>query len=190
VSAEVVAEIERAAARLAKLGAVVEEITLPDYDLFNACGRIIMYTEAYAIHEEDIRGGRSIRSADLSADDARRFRNRADIQQAMRLRRELSRAVNLQLKTYDALITASALIPAPAFADIDPHGTPELADPDHAVQRHRQPRDVDPTGSRRRACRCRCRSSAAPSMKAWCFASHRVRIRDGLSARRPALALG
>jgi len=29
--------------RLAKLGAVSREITLPDYDLFNACGRIIMY---------------------------------------------------------------------------------------------------------------------------------------------------
>ena len=53
VSAEVVAAIDRAAERLAKLGAVVEEITLPDYDLFNACGRIIMYTEAFAIHEQD-----------------------------------------------------------------------------------------------------------------------------------------
>ena len=34
------------------------------------------------------------------------------------------RAVNLQLKNYDALITASALIPAPAFADIDPNCPP------------------------------------------------------------------
>jgi aspartyl-tRNA(Asn)/glutamyl-tRNA(Gln) amidotransferase subunit A len=42
----------------------------------------------------------------------------------MRLRRELSQAVNLQLKKYDALITASALVAAPAFADIVPNIPP------------------------------------------------------------------
>jgi aspartyl-tRNA(Asn)/glutamyl-tRNA(Gln) amidotransferase subunit A len=125
VSAEVVAAIDRAAERLAKLGAVVEEITLPDYDLFNACGRIIMYTEAFAIHEQDYQrrpldfGRLTYLRMTLGA-----FVTGADIQQAMRLRRELSRAVNLQLKNYDALITASALIPAPAFADIDPNSPP------------------------------------------------------------------
>jgi len=125
VSAEVVAAIDRAAERLAKLGAVVEEITLPDYDLFNACGRIIMYTEAYAIHEQDFQrrpldfGQLTYLRMTLGA-----FVTGADIQQAMRLRRELSRAVNLQLKTYDALITANALVPAPAFAEIDPYSPP------------------------------------------------------------------
>jgi aspartyl-tRNA(Asn)/glutamyl-tRNA(Gln) amidotransferase subunit A len=125
VSADVVAAIDSAAERLAKLGAVVEEITLPDYDLFNACGRIIMYTEAYAIHEQDYQrrpldfGQLTYLRMTLGA-----FVTGADIQQAMRLRRELSRAVNLQLKTYDALITASALIPAPAFADIHPDSPP------------------------------------------------------------------
>jgi aspartyl-tRNA(Asn)/glutamyl-tRNA(Gln) amidotransferase subunit A len=125
VSAEVVAAIDSAAERLAKLGAVVEEITLPDYDLFNACGRIIMYTEAYAIHEQDFQrrpldfGRLTYLRMSLGA-----FVTGADIQQAMRLRRELSRAVNLQLKTYDALITASALIPAPAFAELNPNSSP------------------------------------------------------------------
>jgi aspartyl-tRNA(Asn)/glutamyl-tRNA(Gln) amidotransferase subunit A len=125
VSAEVVAAIDHAAERLAKLGAVVEEITLPDYDLFNACGRIIMYTEAFAIHEQDYQrrpldfGQLTYLRMTLGA-----FVTGADIQQAMRLRRELSRAVNLQLKNYDALITASALMPAPAFADIDPNSPP------------------------------------------------------------------
>ena len=125
VSAEVVAAIDHAAERFAKLGAVVEEITLPDYDLFNACGRIIMYTEAFAIHEQDYQrrpldfGQLTYLRMTLGA-----FVTGADIQQAMRLRRELSRAVNLQLKNYDALITASALMPAPAFADIDPNSPP------------------------------------------------------------------
>ena len=54
------------------------------------------------------------------------FVTAADLHQAMRLRRELSQAVNLQLKKYDALITASALVPAPAFADIDPNNPSNL----------------------------------------------------------------
>jgi aspartyl-tRNA(Asn)/glutamyl-tRNA(Gln) amidotransferase subunit A len=125
VSVEVVAAIDRAAETLVKLGAVVEPIRLPDYDLFNACGRIIMYTEAFAIHEQDYRtrpldfGLLTYLRMTLGA-----FVTGADYHQAMRLRRELTRAVNLKLKTYDALITASAVCPAPAFADIDPSSPP------------------------------------------------------------------
>jgi aspartyl-tRNA(Asn)/glutamyl-tRNA(Gln) amidotransferase subunit A len=84
-----------------------------------------MYTEAFAIHEQDYQrrpldfGQLTYLRMTLGA-----FVTGADIQQAMRLRRELSRAVNLQLKTYDALITASALVPAPAFAEIDPYSPP------------------------------------------------------------------
>jgi aspartyl-tRNA(Asn)/glutamyl-tRNA(Gln) amidotransferase subunit A len=44
----------------------------------------------------------------------------------MRLRRELARAVNEKLKTYDVLITASTVTPAPAFADIDPNTPPNF----------------------------------------------------------------
>jgi aspartyl-tRNA(Asn)/glutamyl-tRNA(Gln) amidotransferase subunit A len=119
VSSEVVAAIDRAAETLEKLGAAVEEITLPDYELFNACGRVIMYAEAFAIHERDYQtrpldfGLLTYLRMTLGA-----FITAADLHQAMRLRRELTRAVNLQLKSYDALITASALVPAPAFADI------------------------------------------------------------------------
>jgi aspartyl-tRNA(Asn)/glutamyl-tRNA(Gln) amidotransferase subunit A len=125
VSPEVVSAIDRAAEMLEKLGAVVEEITLPDYELFNACGRVIMYTEAFAIHEQDYQtrpldfGLLTYLRMTLGA-----FVTGADLQQAMRLRRELSQAVNLQLKKVDALITASALIPAPAFADIVPNSPP------------------------------------------------------------------
>jgi aspartyl-tRNA(Asn)/glutamyl-tRNA(Gln) amidotransferase subunit A len=54
------------------------------------------------------------------------FVTAADLTQAMRLRRELSHAVNDQLKCLDALITASALTPAEAFSDIDPNTFPNL----------------------------------------------------------------
>jgi aspartyl-tRNA(Asn)/glutamyl-tRNA(Gln) amidotransferase subunit A len=130
VSPEVISAIDRAAETLTTLGAAVEEITLPDYDLFNACGRIIMYAEAYAIHEQDFQtrpldfGLLTYLRMTLGA-----FITATDLHQAMRLRRELSHAVNQKLKTYDALITASALVPAPAFADI-----PRAAPPAMPVQ--------------------------------------------------------
>lgn len=120
LSPEVVSAIDRAAETLAKLGAVVEEITLPDYDLFNACGRVIMLSEAFAIHEQDFQA----RPLDFGLLTYVRmtlgaFVTTADLHQAMRLRRELSQAVNRALRTYDALITASALAPAPAFAEFE-----------------------------------------------------------------------
>ena len=47
-SPETIAAIDRAAEILGKLGATVEEITLPDYALFNAAGRTILFAEAFA----------------------------------------------------------------------------------------------------------------------------------------------
>ena len=117
VSPEVVAAIDKAAALLAKAGAIVEEVTIPDYELFNAVGRVIMFSEAFAIHEKDYRERpldfgkltftRMILGATTSA---------ADLTQAYRLRRELAVAVNHQLlKQYDAILCASALAPAARF---------------------------------------------------------------------------
>lgn len=125
LSTEVLSALDQAAQTLSKLGAVVEEVTLPDYELFSICGRVIMLTEAYAIHEQDFRS----RPLDFGLLTYLRmtmgaFVTAADLLQAMRLRRELAHAVNVQLKTYHALVTASALAPAPAFADIDPKDTP------------------------------------------------------------------
>jgi aspartyl-tRNA(Asn)/glutamyl-tRNA(Gln) amidotransferase subunit A len=119
VSREVIALIDDAAQKLSGLGAVVEEVRLPDYELFNACGRIIMTAEAYAIHESDLKTRaldfgrytyqRLIPGATLSA---------ADLVQAFRLRRELATILNGEtLKIYDALICASGLAPAARFTD-------------------------------------------------------------------------
>jgi aspartyl-tRNA(Asn)/glutamyl-tRNA(Gln) amidotransferase subunit A len=127
VSAETVRAIDDAAQTLAKLGATVEEIELPDYELYNACGRIIMLSEAFAIHEKDYQtrpfdyGEHTYLRMTMGA-----FVTAADLTQAMRLRRELSLAVNAKLKQYDALITASTLTPAVPFAEVDPHGPPNF----------------------------------------------------------------
>jgi aspartyl-tRNA(Asn)/glutamyl-tRNA(Gln) amidotransferase subunit A len=127
VSAEVVRSIDDAAQTLAKLGADIEEIELPDHELYNACGRIILFSEAYAIHEQDFQR----RPLDFGLYTYLRmsmgaYVTAADLTQALRLRRELSLAVNAKLKHCDALITASTLTPAPAFADIDPASPPNF----------------------------------------------------------------
>jgi aspartyl-tRNA(Asn)/glutamyl-tRNA(Gln) amidotransferase subunit A len=127
VAAETVRAIDDAAQTLAKLGAVIEEIELPDYELYNACGRVIMFSEAYAIHEKDFQ----TRPQDFGLYTYLRmsmgaFVSATDLTQAMRLRRELAVAVNAKLKHCDALITASTLGPAPPFADVEPNSPPNF----------------------------------------------------------------
>src|SRR5262249_22623995 len=90
IASEVIAGVDRAVQDLARLGAKIEEITLPDFELFNACGRVILTVEAYTVHEENLikRGGdygrltyqRMMPGAVASA---------ADLVQALRMRSEL-----------------------------------------------------------------------------------------------------
>ncbi|MBV9969647.1 MAG: hypothetical protein JO228_06665, partial [Xanthobacteraceae bacterium] len=120
---ETLASLDAAAQQVAKLGASVSEITLPAYELFNACGRIILTAEAYAIHEEELLGRpldyarytymRMILGATLSA---------SDLTQAFRLRRELTTLLNGEvLDAHDAIITANGMSPAPRFDEFAPN---------------------------------------------------------------------
>ena len=127
VSAETLRAIDDAAQTLGRLGATVEEIELPEYELYSACGRVIMYAEAFAIHEKDFQ----TRSLDYGLYTWLRmslgaFITAPDLTQAMRLRRELSLAVNKKLQRYDALITGNTLAPAPSFGDLDPASPPNF----------------------------------------------------------------
>ena len=111
--------IDRVADALREAGAVVEDVTLPEFSLFAACGRVIMISEAFAIHEADLRA----RPGDFGAIAMQRFVlgaaiTAADLVQALRLRRELTDATEAVLSRYDALITASALGTAPHFEDV------------------------------------------------------------------------
>jgi aspartyl-tRNA(Asn)/glutamyl-tRNA(Gln) amidotransferase subunit A len=113
---DTLAGIDRTAAQLRDAGAIVEDVKLPDYALFGAAGRIIMMAEAYAIHEEDMR----TRLLDYGEITSSRFVlgatvRAADYLAALRVRRELTDAVNEALRTYDALLCLSALNTAPRF---------------------------------------------------------------------------
>ena len=113
ISPEVIAGVDQAVQDLARLGATIAEIKLPDFELFNACGRVILTAEAYTVHEENLikRGGdyarltyqRMMPGAMVSA---------ADLIQALRMRRELHDAVARVLETHDAIVTVNALAPA------------------------------------------------------------------------------
>lgn len=127
-SGEVTSSINGAAQQLAKLGATLEELSLPDYEIFSACGRVILVAEAYAIHEHDLK----TRPADYARYTYQRMivgaaLTAGDLVQAMRLRRELSLLINRDvLSKYDAIITASGISPAPRFADFGADAPPGM----------------------------------------------------------------
>ncbi len=116
VTPDMLAAFDRTLDALRQAGATVEDVTLPSYALYAACGRVIMSAEAFAIHEADLRG----RLSDYGSLTQQRFvlgaaLSAADLVQAFRVRRELVDATNAVFGRYDALLTASALAVAPRF---------------------------------------------------------------------------
>jgi aspartyl-tRNA(Asn)/glutamyl-tRNA(Gln) amidotransferase subunit A len=128
LAAEVVASLDAAVQQMAKLGARVEEVKLPDFELFNACGRVILSAEAYAIHEQDL----LTRPLDYARYTYQRMMvgatiSAADLMQASRLRRELSTTLNTGVfATCDAIVTANGLAPAPRFDEFPPDVAPKM----------------------------------------------------------------
>jgi len=117
VTPEVLAALDTAVEKMAALGAVVEEVEFPDYALFDACGRVILNAEAYAIHEQNLKS----RPLDYGRYAFQRIApgvvlSAADLVQALRLRRELSDFLNKTiLGRFDAVVTAAAFAPAERF---------------------------------------------------------------------------
>jgi aspartyl-tRNA(Asn)/glutamyl-tRNA(Gln) amidotransferase subunit A len=128
IAAEVMAALDAAVQQMAELGAKVEEVTLPEFELFNACGRVILTSEAYAIHENDL----LTRPLDYARYTYQRMMvgatiSAADLVQASRLRRELSTILNSGvLSNCDAIVTANGLTPAPRFDAFSPDIPPKM----------------------------------------------------------------
>ncbi|MEN3304591.1 MAG: aspartyl-tRNA(Asn)/glutamyl-tRNA(Gln) amidotransferase subunit [Micromonosporaceae bacterium] len=118
-SPEVLAAIDGAVEILRGLGARVEEVTLPPFELFNAVGRVIMAAEGYTIHERWLRD----RPADYGRYTYQRLvpgagLTAADLVQAQRVRRQLADTMSRDVLTdHCALILGSSLAPAARFAD-------------------------------------------------------------------------
>jgi aspartyl-tRNA(Asn)/glutamyl-tRNA(Gln) amidotransferase subunit A len=116
---EIVTGIERALAALERLGATVDEVELPDYDVLNACGRVIMAAEAFAIHEDALRRSprsfgrftyqRVLPGAGIAA---------ADLLRAYDVRRQLTDALRRRVfAAHDVLITSCGQTTAARFSD-------------------------------------------------------------------------
>ena len=106
--------IDAAAKKLEEMGASVREITVSPLQDWAACGVIIMMTEAYAIHEANLRT--------RFTDFGEAFRDRmvlaglftaADYVQATRRRRELIDELDRAMTELDLVMTASAPAEAP-----------------------------------------------------------------------------
>ncbi|MEF3113547.1 amidase [Streptomyces chrestomyceticus] len=119
---EITEAIDRALVHLEERGAVVEECALPPYEVFDACGRIILIAEGFAVHEENLR--RAPRSfgrftyqklmpgAGVAPDD---------LERAYQVRKELAAALDRRVfADHDVLITACGQTTA---ARVDAFGT-------------------------------------------------------------------
>jgi aspartyl-tRNA(Asn)/glutamyl-tRNA(Gln) amidotransferase subunit A len=121
--------LDCAAQQLSALGAIVTEIAVPDYDLYEACGSVIIQAEAFQVHRENLRAwperyGRLayqnlVTGAVLSADD---YNNAKQLQIFL-----TSALQDYVFQRFDAVICASTLATAPAFSEFDgqfPRWTP------------------------------------------------------------------
>ena len=117
---EVIAAVDAAADRLRALGAIVEEVTLPDIGDYSDCKTLISMCELFAIHKPDLETrphlfGARLRQRVIGG----AFIRAEDYVQAQRWRVDLTRGIMAQLTRFDALATAGWLTTAdPA----DPNG--------------------------------------------------------------------
>ena len=111
--AETAAALETAARKLESLGADVREVALPSLLTFAAVNRIILQSEAIAIHGDWLRS-----RPDASCALSRRailigaFHTAEDLVQAQRRRRQLIEHVEAMFCEVDVLLTASSMEPA------------------------------------------------------------------------------
>jgi aspartyl-tRNA(Asn)/glutamyl-tRNA(Gln) amidotransferase subunit A len=117
---EVEAALHDALDILRRKGAQVDSISLPDHRLFHACGRMIVLSECYSIHERDLIAhpqlyGKPTRERLMAG----AFVRGSDYVSALRLRRVLAQQVNVEiLGQYDVLIAPVSGTVAPRFDDV------------------------------------------------------------------------
>ncbi|MEX1214952.1 amidase [Saccharospirillum sp.] len=117
VDPQAIVAIDAAVSQLSLLEARVETVELPDYDLFEAVGTIILQAEALAVHQT----GLSTRPEHYGRAALRNLITGAaltpeHLSAARAMQQRLSADMDAILNRVDALITLTTLTPAPAFA--------------------------------------------------------------------------
>ena len=115
--AETCAAIDRTAEHLRSCGMAVRDVELPDIRDYHACGRIIILSEAFAIHRAPVTRTPEKYGA-FFRDRVRlgAFIDSADYIEALRMRRRLTAAMIAAMDGVDVLLTANQYGPAEPFA--------------------------------------------------------------------------
>ena len=121
-NAEVLATVEKGLEALQELGANLVEVTIPSLEYVRAANTVIMLSEAYAYHEDNLK----TRAQDYGEMVRDRFRTgafftAADYVQAQRCRQMVKREFAEVLKSVDVLVTPTMTQTAPAFEGYDPN---------------------------------------------------------------------
>jgi aspartyl-tRNA(Asn)/glutamyl-tRNA(Gln) amidotransferase subunit A len=126
---EVIAAVEAALAALEDLGAILEEVTLPDMAAAFTVGTMTIVVEGAAYHAADLRARPELFSAELRASfELGSFYSGIDYVQAQRLRQHLMIETDRALAGLDAVVMPTSPVPATPIA-----GSP----PEHAMLRPR-----------------------------------------------------
>ena len=120
IDRDVLTTVDQALQVLAELGAHIQEVTIPTLAYSGAAQPVIMLSEAFAYHEQNLRAkpeafGEMVRA---------RFRtgglfSSSDYVQAQRVRNVLKRQCAEALRQVDVLASPTMSSPAPAFSDMD-----------------------------------------------------------------------
>ena len=118
--AEMADAIEAAISQLADLGAIISEVEMAPLQVYSACYRTLMESEAYAIHEKwmrerpgdygELARGRIMAGAFIRA---------ADYVNATRVRRGLADTFHALFKDIDVAVTANSMDPACRIDDAE-----------------------------------------------------------------------
>ncbi len=117
---EVSGAVEEAVEVLAGLGAEARELQLEPLELYAACSRTLITSEAYAVHEKWLRErpddyGASLRQRLLPG----AFVRAVDYVHATRLRRRLVEQFEHAMEGFDVAVTVSSMDPPPRIEDAD-----------------------------------------------------------------------
>jgi len=117
----IVSAIDDAVARLSQLGALVEDVELPPYQLFEDCGAVIIHAEALSSHDRSLREraenyGRLALQSIAAGLPLEASHLAAAVKVAARLKSEFDTTI---FGRFDALITANTLTVAPPFSAFD-----------------------------------------------------------------------
>ncbi len=134
LSDDMAAGMEEAVRVMRDLGATVDEVIFPDIRDYHICGRVIITTEAHAIHRRDV----IERPEKFGYTTRRRFQLGAFLSaeqylSALRFRRKLQQDTREAMRGYDLVMTANQWGPPEGFEDPAPifHflGKPSLSMP-------------------------------------------------------------